>query len=172
MHREGHLGVGLLLYSPIAFLLVDFGLSEVFVLGMVGMGFWSIAPDVDLSLPIPHRGPTHTFLAAGVAGVLTAVVSLYLASTGGGGGGELVIRSPILAHVTAAIFGFFIGFLGVISHLVGDVVTMAGIHPWRPFSERKHGMQLVLAKDKRVNQGLMTLGSVAMAVALVMSEML
>lgn len=172
MHREGHIGVGLLLYSPVAFLLVDFGLSEVFALGMVGMGFWSIAPDVDMRLPTRHRGPTHTFLAAGVAGVLTAVVAVYLASTGTGGGGDIVLRNSILANLAAAGFGFLIGFYGVVSHLIGDVVTMAGIRPWKPFSNRKHGLRLVLAKNKRVNQGLMTTGGMAMAGALVLSELI
>lgn len=163
--------MGLLLYSPFAFVLVHFELSEVFALGMVGIAFWSIAPDVDMSLPIRHRGPTHTFLAAGVAGALSAVVAVYLASTGTGGGGEIVIRSSILAMLAAAGFGFFIGFYGVVSHLLGDVVTMVGLRPWKPFSNRKHGLRLVLAKNKRVNQGLMTAGGMAMAAALVLSEL-
>lgn len=171
MHREGHIGIGLLLYAPIAFVLFELQLSTVFGLGLVAMAFWSFAPDIDMTLPIPHRGPTHTIVAAVVAGILTAIAALYFASNGSGGSSSIVIKSWILAYLAAAAFGFGIGFLGVISHLIGDVLTPMGIRPWRPFSDRKHSLELVQAKNKWANQKLSMVGGVALVAAIVLSEL-
>lgn len=96
---------------------------------------WSLVPDVDELLPIPHRGPTHSFLAAGVAGALTSLLAIVVVDAGAG----------------AAVFGFGVGVLGVTSHLLGDVVTPMGIRPWWPLSERRYSLSLVRSADVRAN---------------------
>lgn len=159
MHREGHIGIGLLVYSPIAYLLLRLDLPELFGLSMVAMGFWSFAPDVDLHLPIRHRGPTHSIVAAVVAGGITALVAVYFVSKGTGRSSGIVIQSTILAFLSAAMYGFFIGILGVTTHLIGDVLTPMGIRPLWPFSDRYFGLNVVLAKNERANELLSFVGA-------------
>lgn len=169
MHREGHLGVSLLLYSPVTYLLISNDLMTVFGMGLVAMGFWSFAPDLDLELPIPHRGPTHSFVAAIVAGLLTAIIAFYLAYTGDYGSDAFVIEPPIFAYLGAIGFGFGIGVLGVVSHLLGDAITPMRIRPWWPISDREHGIPLVYASDKRANEMLSLAGGLAMTAAFVVA---
>lgn len=172
MHREGHLGIGLLLYSPIGYLLMSSNQTIIFALGLVGMCLWSIVPDIDMNLPIKHRGPTHSFVAAAIAGLMTSVLSVYLVSTGISSSGTIIIKSPILAYAAAASFGFLIGGMGVISHLIGDVITPMGVQPWWPFSDRKHGLGLVLAANEQANYTLSILGSLSLAAAITASVLI
>lgn len=172
MHREGHVGIGLLLFSPIAYVLMEFGMAEVLALSMAAMAFWSFAPDIDMGLPIRHRGPTHTLLAAGIAGTITAAIAVYFASKGTGASASFVIRPPILAIVAAALFGFFIGALGVISHLIGDVLTPMGIRPLWPHSDRQYSLGLVVAANKRANQVCSSIGIGAFVGAIVLAELI
>lgn len=120
-----------------------------------------------MNLPIPHCGPTHSFVAAGFAGLLTAVVAIYLASAGLGGEGDIILESWMVAYIAAAGFGFGIGVLGVICHLLGDVLTPMGIRPWWPYSKREYSLSLVFAADKQANQALSFSGALAVAAALV-----
>lgn len=170
MHREGHIGIGLLVYSPIAYLLLRLDLPELFGLSMVAMGFWSFAPDVDLHLPIRHRGPTHSIVAAVVAGGITALVAVYFVSKGTGGSGGIVIQSSVIAYLSAGMYGFFIGTLGVVTHLMGDVLTPMGIRPLWPFSERNVDLGIVLAKNERANELLSFVGGAALTGAIVAAE--
>lgn len=171
MHREGHIGIGLVFYAPIAYVLAVYQLTAVLGFGLVGIAIWSFAPDFDMQLPfVSHRGITHTFLAAGVAGVLTAIIAVYLALQGAGGGNGFVLQPKILTLPAAALFGFMIGSLGVVAHLVGDVLTPMGIQPKQPFSDQKYTLELVYAKNERANEALMTLGGVAMVGAFVLAE--
>lgn len=146
MERDGHLGISLLLYAPLASVRSASGSTTVLGLGVAGVVFWSLAPDVDQMLPIPHRGPTHSFVAAGFAGILTSLLAIVMVETGTG----------------AAVFGFGIGVLGVTSHLLGDVITPMGIRPWWPFSDRKYSLSLVLSADVRTNLVLAYAGTLAL----------
>lgn len=170
MHREGHIGLGLLMYAPIAYVLVLFDLMQAFALGMAAMAFWSFAPDVDMTLPIRHRGPTHTITAAVVSGILTAGVGVYLAAAGTGTSGSL-FQSNIVSYLAVSAFAFAIGFLGVLSHLLGDLLTPMGVRPGWPVSNRYHSLDLVLAADETANKGLSIAGAVAVAVALVIASL-
>lgn len=165
MHTQGHTGIGLLLYSPVAFLLLAHDLQTVFGLGLVGIEFWSVAPDVDIELPMPHRGPTHSFVAVAVAGVLTSICAVSLAASGVGSRSEFVLGTPAMAYGAAAGFGFGIGVLGVLGHLLGDVVTPMGLRPWWPLSERHVCLDLVPSNDAGVNRALSLVGALAIALA-------
>lgn len=159
MNRPGHLGVSLLLYAPATYFLVLRDLTVVWGLGLLGVVFWSYAPDVDMKLPIPHRGPTHTVLAAVVAGVLTGVAAVYLASLGVGGSGEFVLGSALQAYSAAAVFGFGVGVLGVVSHIVGDWLTPMGVRPFWPFMNGSYSLGLVGAGNRLANQLLSLVGA-------------
>lgn len=73
MHPTGHQGVALLVYAPIAYLLL---IENAFVLaigGLVVMLGLAMLPDIDMRLPgVPHRGPTHTLLFSLLVGGVVA----------------------------------------------------------------------------------------------------
>lgn len=165
MHREGHIGIGLLLYTPISYALIDLEVNFGWGVGIVAMTFWSFAPDFDQGLPIRHRGPTHTLVFAAMAGMVTALFAAYLVSNGAPGGGS------ITNYLVGMIFGFVIGFLGVVGHIVGDSFTKMGVTPFWPWSNRTFGSRTVYADNKRINQGLMSAGGISMAGSLVLAIM-
>lgn len=157
MERDGHLGITLLLYTPIAALLstTATGSAPVLGFGLAATVGWSLVPDIDELLPIPHRGPTHSFVAAAFAGLLTALLGI-----------AIVDASP-----GAAGFGFAVGLLGVTSHLLGDVITPMGIRPWWPFSDRNYSLSLVLSADVRANLVLALSGTGALLSVLVVDAL-
>lgn len=165
MHREGHIGIGLLLYAPFTYAFFELELQTGWGLGIVGMAFWSFAPDFDLELPIRHRGPTHSILFAVIAGILTASIGVYFVYEGTFGG------STSLNYLMAIAFGFGIGFTGVIGHLIGDSFTKMGIRPLWPWSNRVMGLQRIYAANERINEGLWTAGAVAIVGAIVLASL-
>ncbi len=170
MHKEGHIGLGLLLYSPLAFWFVDLGWTMAFGLGMIAFGAWSFLPDVDMTLPIRHRGPTHSVVFALFAGVLTAAGFGWLASQGAF---DLPGVSPPWLFVSLAVgIGFVSGFGGVIAHILGDVLTPMGVRPFWPRSDREYSLNLVLAADEEANRQLSFIGAVALTAALVLAKMM
>lgn len=167
MHRDGHVGIGLLAYAPLAFVLTLAGLLEPMLLGLAGVAVAGFAPDVDLRIPfVAHRGITHTALAAGLAGVVYAVSGvtlLHAGATAAPAGGPL--RVAALTAATAA-FGFAVGALGVASHVLGDALTPMGVQPWAPFDDRSYSLELVYAANPVANKGLALAGGAATALAL------
>jgi inner membrane protein len=165
MHREGHIGIGHLLYSPMAFVLALYEAWTLLALGLVGITFFSYAPDFDLQMPlVDHRGITHTYLAAGVAGLLSMLVAGWLAAEGVATIGGL---SPLVSTLVVAAFGFLVGALGVLSHLLGDVLTPMGINPWQPFGGETVSLELVYASNRWANGALSLAGGVALVAAVV-----
>ncbi|WP_181685366.1 metal-dependent hydrolase [Halorhabdus salina] len=159
MHSEGHVGLGMLFYAPVAFLLSYFDLLSVMALGLVCAVFFSYAPDFDMQMPlVSHRGATHTLLAGAVASSVVAALALYLAASG---------MYPIDTHIVVlggATFGA--AFLGFLSHLAGDVITPMGIRPLRPWSNKKYTLDLVYAKNEWANEGFASIGAVVMVGAI------
>lgn len=171
MERDGHLGISLLLSAPFAYILYAGEPTAILALGVTGVVFWSLLPDVDQLLPIPHRGPTHSFVAAGIAGLVTATLAAALVATGGDGYPAFSPESTFHASLVAAGFGFGIGALGVVSHLLGDVITPMGIRPWWPRSSRKYSLSLVLSADIRANLALAYAGTLVLIGAISLSTL-
>lgn len=166
MYREGHLGIALLAYAPVAFALSYAGGFEVLALGLAGVAFASYAPDLDSEVSfIDHRGVTHTFLAAGALGVVYAAIAVFLATHGVGRDAIFVVQERPVAYVAAALFGFFVGVVGVCTHLLGDVITPMGIAPCWPFDDQRYSLDLVLSSNRRVNAALLLAGGVALVAA-------
>lgn len=152
MYRPGHWGAALLAYAPVGYLLLR---SEP-ILAFVGAGvvLWlSTLPDVDLRLPIRHRGPTHSlaFLAL-VAGALGAV---------GGALGVGAFR-PVAALPGVGL-GVVLGVVGVGSHLLADVLTPAGVNVLWPVPAEPVSLHVARADSTVANYGLLGLGVTASA---------
>lgn len=153
MHQEGHVGLNLVLFSPIAYWLAT--QDELLLMGFMLIGVAGMAPipDIDMRLPIPHRGPTHSVWFAILVGVIYAAV-LVLAGTG-----ELELAA--LAGV-----GLISGFIGVIGHMLGDMITPMGVAPFEPMTSNWIGLGWVKSGDKRINRYFMQAGAYSMTAAL------
>ena len=154
MYRTGHLGVSLLVFAPLGYLLVAAG-EPLAALVTGGAMLWlAMLPDVDHRIPgIPHRGPTHSLLFAALVGAAFAAVG------------------ALLGDVTAAVerarltgFGFFVGFVAVGTHLLGDLLTPAGVRLFWPVGPA-YSLTLARADNTVANYGLFLIGVFAVGVA-------
>ncbi len=149
MYRTGHYGVSLLAYAPVCLALVLAGRPAVAVAAGAGVLWLATLPDVDHRLPgVPHRGPTHSLTFAALVGA--ALV----------GGRALGVSDPTGVAVLAAAVGVF----GVCAHLIGDVLTPAGVPLLWPVGPTV-SVSLANADSTVWNCGLFALGVGATAAA-------
>lgn len=149
MYRKGHYGVSLLTFAPVGAGLVLRGDAALAVLVGAGMLWLAMLPDVDHRLPgVSHRGVTHTVAFALLVGIVLGVAGVGL-------GRVLGLWGPNVLGVV----GFGVGFLGVVSHLLGDALTPAGIRPLWPLSRRKVTLSLTRADDTAANYALFAAGA-------------
>lgn len=151
----GHVGIALLAYAPVAYLLVRFGRDRRMwggVLVLLAVVMW---PDVDLYVAgLAHRGITHTVWTALLVGILVAGIAW---------GCTPLARAR---RYSVAVFGFQVGTLGIVAHLLGDVATPMGIRPLYPLYRESYTLDLVLANDVQANTGLLVAGVAAVWLAL------
>lgn len=143
MFPLGHLGIVLLIFAPLAYVLAVRNLEANLAPGVVVALLLTLIPDVDMYTPVfVHRGLTHTLLAAGCIGVVTAV--LWCASN----------RLSLGNRVERTLVGFLVGVLSVGSHLIGDVITPMGLRPFLPLDETGYTLSLVSARNPSANLAL------------------
>lgn len=159
MHKTGHVGTGLLVYSPLGLLLLLAGLDELAVLGGVGMVALATLPDCDHRLPVvSHRGPTHSLAFAAAIGTVLGAAGFAL--------GEYVTS---VSAGTMGAFAFLIGVFAVLSHLAADSITPMGIRPFWPVSGWHYSANVVRAKNPIANYLLLTIGVAATTGALILA---
>lgn len=146
MYRKGHLGVSLLVFAPVGFQLVTVGEPEMALLTGVVLCWLAMLPDIDHRLPvIEHRGVTHSLLFAGlVGGVFGAVGTLFSGAFS-------------VAGVGLGTVGVLLGVLTVGAHLLGDVLTPAGVPLLWPLP-RSYSVSLTRADNTLANYGLFVSG--------------
>lgn len=151
MYRTGHYGVALLAFAPIGLVLLLVAPVQVAVLaGLLVVGLTPV-PDYDQRVPfVDHRGPTHTVAFALLVGCVTGGVG-WVAGSG------VLPAGP----VAGAVVGFLAGTLAILAHLLGDVVTPAGITPFWPLSDAHYSAGLVRAANPVANYLLLGLGVAA-----------
>ncbi|SDM22623.1 inner membrane protein [Halogranum gelatinilyticum] len=169
MYRFGHYGVSLLVFAPVGFALVSLGaISLAFVTGAT-MLWLAMLPDVDHRLPgVPHRGPTHSLLFAALVGAVFAGVGAVLGQ-GLGLGSVFGFSAPGIGTVDLATFGFFLGALTVVAHLLGDAITPMGVNFLWPLSGTEFTLSLTPADSTLWNYGLFVLGVAATAATAVLT---
>ena len=170
MLREGHVGISLLLYAPVGYLLVRYASIDLALIvgGVVLLG--GSTPDYDTKTRlVKHRGFTHTVWFAGLFGIVTAVAAYFVPNIFGFAD-FYALTMPEVALVGLA------GSFGVMTHLAGDVITPMGVRPFDPISprgvipvtvsEKKFCWKIGNANDKILNQLAMALGTAASVIAL------
>lgn len=154
MYRTGHLGVSLLVFAPIGYLLVAAGEPLAALVTGATMLWLAMLPDLDHRIPlIEHRGPTHSLLFAALVGGAFATAGAVLADGLG-----------ILDQARLSAFGFLVGAVSVGAHLLGDVLTPAGVNLFWPWG-REFSLYLTRADSTIANYGLFLLGVLAVAAA-------
>lgn len=155
MYRTGHWGAALLVYAPVGYLLLGTDPLLAFLGGAVVL-WLSTLPDVDMRLPVRHRGPTHSLLfLALVAGVLGAV--------GGALGAGTYRPAGTLPGVG---LGVVLGVVGIGSHLLADMLTPAGVNLFWPIPADPVSFYVARADNGLANYGLFGLGVGASVAAL------
>lgn len=144
MLPKGHTGLTFLILSPIFFLLNLKDFNSVATL-IFAAGF-SALPDIDLQLGIPHRTYTHNILFAIIASAVFGFLFNYAGMW---------------------FVGFMGAFLGTVCHLIGDAFTPMSFNPLWPFRDVEIGLGLFKADDIGMNNGMMTIGSLAFFLYLV-----
>lgn len=175
MLREGHIGITLAIISPIALIISAVFPVYMGVIVLAGALTGSNLPDIDTSIQIvKHRGFTHTFWFVGIASV-TSSVFIYIIAT-------YVPLETVIQYtqatqiVMSVLFGGSVG-LGVITHLLGDVITPTGIKPYHPVtprdtlpisvSDKKYVYEITKASNKRYNIGFSVLGVISAGISAV-----
>jgi inner membrane protein len=169
MLREGHLGLGLLVYLPFAGVLALLELWVLFGIGVAATIIGAGLPDLDTKiLFVKHRGWTHTvwfMVAVGIGGLIVGGLSLqwlfeYFP----------LVSDLVSTTVGVAAVGVFAGGLvvGVGSHLLGDLVTREGLCPFHPVlprgcgglavSDSRYHWGSLRAKNRVVNAVFLTAG--------------
>lgn len=160
MYRLGHFGAALLVYAPLGLALLLFDAPGLAVAGGALSLALATVPDYDQRVPfVSHRGVTHTFLFAIVVGLLL------------GGAGWLVGSTSDAATATRlAAFGLVVGLTSIVSHLLADVVTPAGIAPFWPLSAKNYTLGLTRADNTIANYLVLALGVFAVALVVTVAR--
>lgn len=184
MHRRGHVGMAMLAYAPVGFVLLADRQLGLALLGLLGVLLIEPLPDNDQWIPgLRHRGTSHSLLCAllvgGVIGALGWLVGdriavffadlfagLDTAAVGFFAGLFQWAAEELrgLDGPTLATFGFAIGVYGILVHLLADVITVAGIRPLLPLSQWRISLSSVRSDSPLANNGLFGIGVLALAV--------
>jgi len=152
VYRNGHYGAALLAYAPVAFAVTAAGYQTLALAGGAVAAALATLPDVDVKLPIPHRGPTHTLWFALAVGLATGTGGLLL-------GRELGVATAL----ALGGFGFLVGTLAICSHIAADALTPMGVTPFTPLSGRHVTYDIVKAKNRVANYLFLVVGLGAIA---------
>jgi inner membrane protein len=148
VYRTGHLGTALLVYAPVGFALLLAGRADLALLGELCMLGLAMVPDYDHRVPfLKHRGVTHTVTFALLVGVVLGTAGWVL-----GGRPAAATASEL------AVFGFVVGTLGILAHLVGDVITPSGLKPLWPLRDWHVTLDIARADSTIANFALFALG--------------
>jgi inner membrane protein len=184
MHRQGHVGIVLLALAPISYILLTNGQPLLAVLAW-GVLVIEPLPDNDQWLPyLTHRGISHSLVTAGVVGALCAglgwVIGTYITVPGANWLITTILIDPaVIAWVdthlamldadSLSLVGLCVGSGGIVLHLLGDVITVAGIRPFLPFSQRQVSLSSLRAKNALANRGLFVFGVLAIVASAIFS---
>lgn len=147
MYPNGHRGISLGLFAPVALLLVHGGFTPLAVLGGLVVVGLARLPDKDQNLPfVKHRGITHTVWFALVVGLVVGAGCSVVAEVAG--------LDPLLLFA----FGTFAGAYGIVGHILGDVITPAGVRPFAPLRSTKYSFGVVKAANPIANYLFLAVG--------------
>ena len=168
MYTKGHIGISLLIFSPIFAYLLFNGFVGFAFIGLLFVGSFSALPDQDQNVSfLSHRGRSHSIGSAIVFGIFTVLILVLLFAFCAM---FLVPLGSIIGVPPNVIFGFF-GFIAVftiLTHLAADLLNPSGVRVLRPFSDKKYGLGLVYASNSRANLAFWMVGWLSVLLVIVL----
>ena len=180
MHREGHVGLTLLFFSVFSYIL-NFWSNILLFIALI----FSVIPDYDIYL----TGMRKTFkILAIVSTILTipiflyqnftlliipiSLYLLYLMSEHRAFSHTLafaILCGTFMGFFTLKVFGdftvgFFGSFLGISSHIIGDLLTYKPFSPLYPFYKRKIAFKFIKSSNPIANKFLLISGLIALII--------
>nr|WP_275690164.1 metal-dependent hydrolase [Halococcus salsus] len=178
MYRRGHVGITMLAYAPVAYILLREGQLGLALVGLLGVHQIEPLPDADHWIPgLTHRGTSHSLFAVLVVGASLGVLGWVIGDqlsavligldppTVGPFAGVFEIVAEQLRRLDGsalAQFGFAVGAFGVLTHLFGDVITVSGIRPLLPLSRWRLSLSRLRADNDLANNVLLGIGVVSL----------
>jgi len=161
MHRAGHVGAALLVYAPLGLLVTAVGAGGLAVLAAAGVVALAMVPDLDQQVPgLRHRGFTHTLIFALIVAIGTGLAGAVI-------GG--LLYGP-LGAVGATVLSFLVGGLTIVSHILADMLTPAGVRPLRPWVSHRYTYDVARASNPLANALLLVAGAGAAVLALLIGD--
>jgi inner membrane protein len=159
VYRKGHYGVSLLVFAPVGVALAGLGRPTFALAGGAGMLWLAMLPDLDQRVPgVTHRGVTHTLAFAALVGATLGAAGL----TVGGAAG-------VVSGAELGAFGFGVGALAVLAHLLADALTPAGVAVLWPLSARRYSLSVTTADSVLWNYALFAAGVFVTGVLLLLA---
>lgn len=180
MYPKGHLGITLIIASLPTYILIGQG---AFFLAMLVLPLFiyigTVLPDKDIEMSkkakkirkskiipfnpkIRHRGRSHTIFFAITTGIITSIpfcLTIFVPKIYKNAGVPTTsVFGQVSIFLSLFLFGFSIGFFGVITHLIGDAITISQVKPFYPYKEDKFGMSLIRADNMIANYSILILG--------------
>jgi len=142
---RGHAGLNLLITSIAAYVLgyVGWRVNAIIILSTL----LSSLPDIDLRLELPHRKYTHNVLFAILVGAAAGIITDLLGLGFG--------------------LGFYSVCVGVLTHIVGDLMTYRSFAPLYPLTTKKVSLKLFHSSNRLVNSTFLVLGLASYATYLI-----
>lgn len=158
MYTKGHIGVTLILFSPIMFYLMMNGFGVWGVAGLITAGTLSTILDQDQNIPfLTHRGISHSIASAFAVAIFTVIILALIFSFSTM---FFVPLGAIIGVPPMVVLGFFgfISFFTIITHLIADLLTPSGVPLLKPFSDKKFGLGLIYASNPVANVAFWLIG--------------
>lgn len=172
MYKSGHRGINMLLFSPIFFIMIIFEYIIIGILSVIVITYFASIPDIDLKCRfLTHRGFTHTYSFGIFIGMIFSIIGLFVLMVFINMG---IVAPSILTIIGVSVWGFFVGLFIVLSHVIGDIITPAGVRPFQKpryipnspiFSDKKYTLDLIRASNKIANFSLLIVGTASISIS-------
>jgi inner membrane protein len=155
MHSRGHLGMALIFWSPVAFILFQVGRVDWAVFGFIFVETFAMLPDQDMNFPVvTHRGITHTVWFLVAFSAVTGLVGGFIEP-------DIYVRGIGISSIAVVLGGLTIG-----SHLFADMLTPMGVKLFGPIPP-KISLNAFRASNPFANTGTLVVGVIATGVSVV-----
>lgn len=173
MYRKGHIGINMMLFAPILFIMIILEFVILGIIGLISVSYFASLPDIDLKIKrLKHRGFTHTISFAVLIGLIVFMIGLFVSNIFMALG---IINTSLFNLIFISIYSFYIGFFIVMGHIAGDIITPTGVRIFEKpkyipnsyiFSDKNYTLFSIPAKSNIANFVFLFLGLLCTSISI------